>query len=89
MIRTGEISHTLLQAAYEKDIGVTFDKELEFDVHMNEKINKANEICAMIRCSYKYLTKKTFLPLYKGLVRSNLEYANSASYLERVQKLCY
>ena len=30
MIRTGETSHTLLQAAYEKDRDVIFDKELEW-----------------------------------------------------------
>ena len=47
MIRTGEISNTLLQAANEKDIDVIFYKELEFDVHMNQKINKAYGICAI------------------------------------------
>ena len=79
----------------EKDIGVIFDSNLQFDIHINEKVNKANGISSMIRRSYKYLSKESCMPLYKGLVRSNLEYANSvwAPYkmkhievLERVQQ---
>ena len=61
----------------EKDIGVTFDTALEFDIHINEKIKKASSICAMIRRSYRFLNAKAFLPLYKALVRSHLEYGNS------------
>ena len=57
----------------EKDIGVTFDKALEFDIHINEKIKKASSICAMIRRSYRFLSVKAFIPLYKALVRSHLE----------------
>ena len=87
--------HVLDQVECEKDIGVIFDSNLQFDIHINEKVNKANGIFSMIRRSYKYLSKESFMPLYKGLVRSNLEYANSvwAPYkmkhieaLERVQQ---
>ena len=77
VIRDKNSAHTLQYVNFEKDIGVTFDRNLEFDIHINEKVNKANGIFAMIRRSYKYLSQESFLPLYKGLVRSNLEYANS------------
>ena len=70
-------THQLQNVNSEKDIGVTFDCNLEFDIHISEKISKANSIFGMIRRSYKYLNKDVFLLLYKALVRSNLEYANS------------
>ena len=68
--------HSISTVDSEKDISVTFDCKLEFERHIAEKINKANATFAMIRRSYKYLSKDVFLSLYKALVRSNLEYAN-------------
>ena len=68
VLRKENISHVLDQVKSEKDIGVIFDSKLEFDIHVTEKINKANGIFAMIRRSYKFLTKDSFLPVYKGLV---------------------
>ena len=61
----------------EKDIGVTIDNGLEFDKHINEKVNKANSMFAIIRREFKYLYAETFIPLYKSLVRSQLDYASS------------
>ena len=49
VINDKDSSHTLQHVKSEKDIGVTFDINLEFDVHINEEINKANCIFAMIR----------------------------------------
>ena len=77
VLRNENTSHVLDQVKSEKYIGVIFDSKLEFDIHITEKINKANRIFAMIRRLYKFLTKDSFLPLYKGLVRSKLEFANS------------
>ena len=76
-IHTNNVSHKLETVTSEKDIGVTFDSKLEFDLHINEKINKANSLCAMIRRTYKFLNYKMVLPLYKALVRSHLEYGTS------------
>ena len=76
-INTSDASYKLDIVSSEKDIGVTFDSSLEFDQHISEKINKANSLCAMIRRSYKFLNCKMFLPSYKALVRSHLEYGNS------------
>jgi hypothetical protein len=60
----------------EKDIGVFIDEELSFEMHMESKINKANSIMGIIRRTYEYLDEKSFLLLYKALVRPHLEYAN-------------
>ena len=85
--------HELQCVTQEKDIGVIFDAQLEFDKHINAKINKANAIFAMIRRSYKFLNMEIFLHLYKALVRSNIEYANSVwcpykmKYIESVENV--
>ena len=60
----------------EKDIGVIVDNKLNFEEHMNEKINKANSIMGLIRRTLTYPDEMIFLLLYKALVRPHLEYAN-------------
>ena len=79
----------------EKDLGVTFDPQLSFDAHINNKINKANQMIGLIKRTFTYLNKDILLKLYKSLVRPHLEYGNIIWYpllkrqsiaLERVQK---
>ena len=61
----------------EKDIGVIVDSKLKFEKHISEKVNKANSIFAVIRRSFRHLNAETFLPMYKSMVRSQLDYASS------------
>ena len=78
-----------------KDLGVYVDNDLNFSVHIHEKISVAFKMLCIIRRSFVNLDKNTFLLLYKSLVRSHLEYANSVwcpyrinliNDLEKVQK---
>lgn len=69
--------HKIVRVENEPDLGVTFDPKLEFESHINNKINKANQIFSMIRRAYKFLDGRTFIPLYKSLVRCHLDYAVS------------
>ena len=59
-----------------KDLGVTFDSQLNFVTHINDKVNKAYSILGIIRRNFTFLDKNSFLVIYKSLVRSHLEYAN-------------
>ena len=61
----------------EKDIGVLIDGELSFDKHVSTKVNKANATFGVIRRNFQFLDHKTFIPLYKALVRTHLDYASS------------
>ena len=63
----------------EKDVGVIIDNKLSFDMHIAEKVNKANSVVGAIRRSFEYLGKDTFKKLYTALVRPHLEYANAVS----------
>ena len=56
----------------QKDLWVTFDAKHTFDQHISQVVNKATKI---IRRTFKFLDKHTFLPLYKTMVRSHLDYA--------------
>lgn len=60
----------------EKDLGVTFDKALTFDPHIQNSINKANKMVGLIKRTFTFLDRDTFNKLYKALVRPHLEYGN-------------
>ena len=69
---------TILERANdEKDICVHIDHELSFDKHISEKVNKANSMFALLRRTFQYLDAESFVLLYKTLVRTHLEFANS------------
>ena len=81
----------------EKDIGVTIDDQLEFESHISEKINKANKMFGLLRRSFNCLDIKTFICLYKTMVRTHLDYASSVwspykikhiEMIENVQRRC-
>ena len=67
----------LKSSAAEKDVGVTFEENLKFDRHLQEKINKANQTMRLIRKTFDYMDKQMFALLFRSMVRSKLEYASS------------
>jgi len=70
-----------------KDLGVTFDSNLSFKLHIAEKINKANRMLGIIKRNFRGLQYDAFLMLYKAMVRSHLEYANSVWNPYHVQEI--
>lgn len=58
-----------------KDLGVIFDENLKFDLHIKEKSARANSILGIIKRNFKNFTQSAGIMLYKSLVRSHLEYA--------------
>jgi hypothetical protein len=78
-----------------KDLGVSMDSELTYNDHIYEKINMANKMLGIISRNFKDLDKASFLLLYKCMVRSHLEFADSVwnpykkgliSDIEKIQK---
>lgn len=77
------------------DLGIIFEDKLNFSLHINAKVNKANSILGIIKRNFRYLSQESFVMLYKALVRSHLEYAiavwcpykkGDISSLEKVQR---
>ena len=60
----------------EKDLGVHFDGSLSFDIHIDKVVSKANQMTGIIRRTFSFLDKSTFLQLYKSMIRPHVEYAN-------------
>jgi hypothetical protein len=75
----------------EKDIGVVIDSDLTFEKHINEKVNKANQMFATLRRTFQFMDKSTFVQLYISLVRTHLDYASSvwapfkAKHIEQIE----
>ncbi len=68
----------MLQSVFEvKDLGIHFNYRLTFSTHCAHIASKADRVVAMIRHSFRYLTKTSFINLYCTLVRPLLEYASS------------
>ena len=66
--------HVLSTEDSESDLGILFKKNLKFDEHINNTVNKVNRIIGLIKRKFTYMDKDLFLTLYKSLVRSNLDY---------------
>ena len=88
-------SFVLEKVEYIKDLGVVIENDLSFDMHISEKVNKAFQMLGIINRNFIDVDVKTFMLLYKSMVRSHLEFAGSVwspykmtqiRNLEKVQK---
>ena len=59
------------------DLGVRFDNNLTFRDHIFKKINKAYSVLGIIKRNFIYMDERTFILLYKSMVRPHVEFANS------------
>jgi hypothetical protein len=50
---------------------------LSFENHINETVKKANKIVGVFKQNFKDLNVKTFVLLYKSMIRIRLEYAQT------------
>ena len=67
----------LKESNKEKDLGVIIDDKLTFKDHVFQTTAKANKIVGLIRRTFSFLSDKTFVLLFKSLVRPLLEYGHS------------
>ena len=61
----------------EKDLGVIFDRNLNFDRHIHDCVCRSNRIVGIIYRSFEFMGVSLFLSLYKSIIRPLLEYGNS------------
>ena len=78
----------LTHSEAEKDLGVIIDNKLTFRNHVEKTTAKANRTLGIIRRTFDHLSDRTFVQLYKTLVRPVLEYGHSAwhPYQKTLQK---
>ena len=94
-MKVGDDYVDIAECEEEKDLGVTFDPLLKFDRHVQNIIAKANQMIGVIKRTFTFLDKDSFLKLYKAFIRPHLEYANTiwspklrrqSSAIEKVQR---
>ena len=56
------VPHKLEHSNEEKDLGITIDDHLTFELHICNKVNKANQMMGLIRRTFTYLDKKNVCP---------------------------
>lgn len=61
----------------EKDLGILIDSQLDFGVHINHIVNKANNLLGLIKRSFVIRDRQSLLLLYKSTVRPVLEYGSA------------
>ena len=67
----------LNQVTSEKDLGITFQDDLQFTKHLADKVKKANSILSLNHRSFQHIDNEMLIHLYKALVRPHVEYASS------------
>ena len=79
-----------------KHLGMILDSKLNFDLHLTEKITKANKVIGLIRRLYKDLSRKSLLTIYKSNVRPHLDYGdiiydrpNNDSFVKKLESVQY
>ena len=80
IMQVGDSSSVIAKVAEERDLGLICDSDLNFTRRINDCIRKANQRVGLIRRGFMYLDEKSFLMLYKTLVRPILEYCSSVWY---------
>ena len=65
----------LPKVSTEKDLGVHMDPNLDWSLHIQKSINKANSVLGWVSRNVISREKSVILNIYKSLVRPHLEYA--------------
>lgn len=66
----------VLVVPYQKHLGLTLDRKLAFDHHLNEKIAKANRGIGLIKQLSGSLPRSALVTMYRSFVRPHLDYAD-------------
>ena len=82
---SNNVKHSLATTDKHTDLGIIIDSKLSFDDHINQVVNKATKMTKIIRRTFQFLDTHTFLPLYKTMVRSHLEYSVAVWYPYKIK----
>ena len=61
----------------EKDLGITFQHDMKFDIHINNIVNKANRLLGLVKRTFSYMDRDTFFIIYKSIIRPIIDYGDS------------
>jgi len=67
-------AHPITIVSSERDLGITFDKDLKFTDHLNLVVQKANSVLGIIKLTFTCRDANTIRLLYITLIRPILDY---------------
>ena len=66
------------------DLGVRFETISPLGIIFQKKINKAYSVLNITKRNFMYMDERTFILLYKSMVRPHVEFANSVWCLYKI-----
>ena len=91
--------NTVQTVEVHKRLGLSLDKKLDFNIHIDNKINKCSKIIGIMKRLSLSISRDSLLTIYKMFVRPHLDYAdiiydkpgnvNVESKIERIQYNAY
>ena len=79
-----------------KHLGMILDSKLTFDLHLQEKSNKANKGIGIINKVRNFVSRESLLTIYKAFVRPHLDYGDiiydrpgNATFSEKLESIQY
>ena len=83
-------------ATSQKHLGLILDSKLDFQEHIDNKINKCNRIIGIMKRLLSVISRKNLLTIYKSFVRPHLDYADiiydnpfNDSFKEKIERVQY
>ena len=80
----------------QKHLGLILDNKLDFNKHLDEKINKCNKIIGMMKKLSTSVSRQSLLAIYKSFVRPILDYGDiiydkphKGSFIEKIEWVQY
>ena len=68
--------NTVQTAEVHNHLGLSLDKNLDFNIHIENKINKCNKMIGIMKRLSLSVSRDSLLTIYKLFVRSHLDYAD-------------
>ena len=82
------------QCSSTKHLGLFLDNKLDFNKHLDEKINKCNKIIGMMKKLSTLVSRQSLLTIYKSIVRPILDYGviiydkpHKGSFIEKIEQV--
>ena len=90
-------SNQVQQCSFHKHLGLIVDNKLDFNKHLDKKVNKCNKIIEMMKKLSTSVSRQSLLTTYKSLdVRPILDYGDiiyeklhNGSFIEKIERVQY
>ena len=87
-------SNSVQRCSSQKHLGLILDNKLDFNKHLDKKVNKCNKIIGMMKKLSTLVSSQSLLTIYKSFVRPILDYGDiiydkphKGSFIEKIEQV--